>query len=70
MVKLRYGMIGHEHANKKKYGIASLVSVKIDFEAQSISKDEEGHFVITMSLIRKNKKRVVDLYLLTVRTSE
>lgn len=65
MLKVRHGKIRHERAKTKKYGVATLLPVKIDCEAQSISNDGEGHFVMTISLIRKNEMTVVDLDLLT-----
>ena len=39
-LKVRYGKICHEFAKTKKYGVASLIYVKIDFEAQSFLKME------------------------------
>ena len=33
MLKVRYGKVHHERAKTKKYIVASLVVVKIDFEA-------------------------------------
>ena len=39
-------MILHENGNKKKAGIAILISNKINFKTKSITKEKEGHCII------------------------
>lgn len=43
--------IFHEHAKEKKIHCYWIIVVKIYFEAKSMSKHVEGHFVMTISLI-------------------
>ena len=38
--------IFHANGNDKKVGVAILLSDKIDFKANAIKKDREGHYMI------------------------
>ncbi len=36
----------HANGNQKKAGVAILVSDKIDFKIKTITRDEEGHYIM------------------------
>ena len=38
--------IFHANGNKKKAGIAILISDKIDFKIKTITRDKEGHYIM------------------------
>ena len=38
--------IFHVNGNKKKAGVAILVSDKIDFKIKTITRDNEGHYIM------------------------
>ena len=38
--------IFHANRNKKKVGVAILISDKIDFKTKTITRDKEGHYIM------------------------
>ena len=47
---------------KKKAGVAILVSDKIDFKRRSIKRDPEGHFIIIQGRIHQEDINIVNIY--------
>ena len=43
--------IFHANGNQKKAGVAILISDKIDFKIKTITKDKEGHYIMTKGSI-------------------
>ena len=39
--------IFHAKGNQKKAGVAILISDKIDFEIKNVTRDKEGHYIMT-----------------------
>ena len=39
--------IFHANGNQKKAGVAILISDKIDFEIKNVTRDKEGHYIMT-----------------------
>ena len=39
--------IFHTNGNQKKAGVAILISDKIDFKIKTMTKDKEGHYIMT-----------------------
>ena len=47
---------------KKKAGIAILISDKIDFKRRAIKRDPEGHFIILKGRIHQEDINIVNIY--------
>ena len=45
--------ICHANGNQKKAGVAICISDKIDFKIKTITRDKEGHYIITKGSIQK-----------------
>ena len=41
----------HANGNKKKAGVATLTSDKIDFKTKPVIKDKEGHYIMIIGSI-------------------
>ena len=44
--------IFHANGNQKKAGVAILISDKIDFKIKTITRDEEGHYIMIKGSIQ------------------
>ena len=49
----RWKKILHANGNHKKAGVAILISDKIDFKIQTVTRDKEGHYI----MIRDQSKK-------------
>ena len=45
--------IFHANGNHKKAGIAIVISDKIDIKRKTITRDKEGHYIMTKGSIKK-----------------
>ena len=45
--------IFHANGNQKKAGIAMLISGKIDFKIKTLTRDKEGHYIMTKESIQE-----------------
>ena len=52
----------HANVNKKKAGVAILISDKIDFKIKTITGDKEGYFIIIKELIQLEEITIVNIY--------
>ena len=50
----RWKEIFHANGNQKKAGEAILISDKIDFKIKTITRDKEGHYIMTNPTRRYN----------------
>ena len=47
--------IFHANGNQKKAGVAILISYKIDFKIQTVTRDKEGHYIMIKD---RSKKKI------------
>lgn len=48
MLVIRKALYMHANTNKRKAGVAILISDKVDFRERNIAKDKEGPFITLM----------------------
>ena len=62
-LKLRgWKKIFHANGNQKKAGVAILISDKIDFKIETITRDKEGHYVMIKGSIQEEDISIVNIY--------
>ena len=54
--------IFHANGNQKKAGVAILISDKIDFKIKTITRDKEGHYIMTKGSIQEEDITIVNIY--------
>ena len=54
------------NGNQKKAGVAILISDKIDFKIQTITRDKEGHYIMIKGSIQKEDITIVNIYALNI----
>ena len=54
--------IFHANGNQKKAGVAILISDKTDFKTKSITRDKEGHQIMTKGTIQEEDITIVNIY--------
>ena len=47
---------------KKKAGVAVLISDKIDFKTKAITRDKEGHYIILKGVVQLEDITLVNIY--------
>ena len=47
---------------KKKAGVSNLISDKIDFKIKTITRDKEGHYIMTKGSIQEEIITIVNIY--------
>ena len=52
----------HANRDKKKAGVAILISDKIDFEIQAVKRDKEGHYIMIKGSIQKEDITITNIY--------
>ena len=57
-------MENHFYANghQKKAGVAILISGKLDFKIKTVTRDEEGHYIIIKGSIHQEDLTIVNIY--------
>ena len=54
--------IFHANGNKKKVGVAILISDKIDFKVNRVTRDKGGHYILIMGSIREENITIISIY--------
>ena len=48
--------------NKKKSGVAILISDKIDFNPTKIKRDKEGHYIMVKGSVQQEELMILNIY--------
>ena len=62
--------IFYARGNRKKAGVASLISDKIDFKIKAITRDKEGHYIMIKVSIQEEDVTIVNIYASNIGTSK
>ena len=54
--------IFHANGNRKKDGVAILISDKIDFKIKTITREKEGHYIMIKGSIQEEDITIVNIY--------
>ena len=54
--------IFHANGNQKKAGVAILISDKIDFKIKTLTRDNEGHYIMIKGSIQEEDITNVNIY--------
>ena len=54
--------IFHANGNQKIAGVAILISDKIEFKIKTITRDKEGHYIITNGSNQEEDITIVNIY--------
>ena len=52
----------HANGNKKKAGVAILISDKIDFKMKTITRDKEEHYTMFKRSIQQEDTIIINIY--------
>ena len=56
--------------DKKKAGIAILISDKIDFKTKSVKRDKEGYYIVIKGSIQEEDITIINIYAPNVRAPQ
>ena len=62
--------IVHANGNQKKAGVAILISDKIDFKTNTITRDKEGHYIMIKGSIQEEDITIVNIYAPNIGTPQ
>ena len=66
----RMEKIFQANGNQKKAGVAILISDKIDFKIQTITRDKEGHCIMIKGSIQEEDKTIINIYAPNIGVSQ
>ena len=52
----------HANGNRKKVGVAILISDKIDFKIKNVTRDKEGHYIMIKGPIQEEDITIINTY--------
>ena len=52
----------HANGNKKKAGVAILISEKIDFKIKNVTRNKEGHYIMIKESIQEEHITIISIY--------
>ena len=52
----------YANGNRKKAGVAILISDKIDFKRKTTTRDKEGHYIMIKGSIQEEDITIVNIY--------
>lgn len=66
----RWKKIYYDNTNRKKSGVATLVSDKVDFRARNSAREKEGHFIMIKGSVHLENITILNVYVLNNRASK
>ena len=54
--------IFHPNGDRKKAGVAILISDKIDFKTQTVKRDKEGHYIMIKGPTQEEDITIINIY--------
>ena len=51
-----------ENRDKKKAGVAILISYKIEFKIKTVKRDKEGHYIMIKASIQGEDIKIINIY--------
>ena len=57
-----WGKIYQANGEKKKAGVAILVSDKMDFKPTKIKRDKEGHYIMVKGSMQQEELTILNIY--------
>ena len=54
--------IFHANGDRKKAGVAILISDKIDFEIKAVKRDKKGHYIMIKGSIQEEDVTIINIY--------
>ena len=60
----------HANGNKKKAGVAILISDKIGFKTKTVIRDKEGHYIMIKGSIQEDDITIINIYALNIGASK
>ena len=54
--------IFHANRDRKKAGVAILISDKIDFQIKDVKRDKEGHYIMIKGSIQQEDVTIINIY--------
>ena len=54
--------IFHANGNHKRAGVAILISDKIDFKINTVTRDKEGHYIMVKGSIQEENITIINIY--------
>ena len=58
----RWKKIFHANGNQKKAGLSILISDKIDFKIKTITRDQEGHYIMIKRSVQEEYITIINIY--------
>ena len=52
----------HANGNRKKVGVAILISDKIDFKIKNVTRGKEGHYIMSKESIQVEDITIINIY--------
>ena len=62
--------ISHANGNKKKAGVAIVLSDKRDFKTKTITRDKEGHYIMIKGSIQEEDITIINVYVPNIGASQ
>ena len=62
--------IFHANGNQTKAGVAILISDKIDFKIQNVTRDKEGHYIMIKGSIQEEDITIINIYAPNIGTPQ
>ena len=54
--------IFHANGNQKKAGVAILISDKMDFKINNVTRDKEGHYIMIKGSLQEEDITIINIY--------